>query len=214
MAAAEIDVGKMSEVADNKKKITVQWILLPSLLLPLSRPADVGLASRAVIPSGHYPRIKEEICMTIGGSARPTLTSRDDGLGKMMGAMKAARASEPHPETHSRILVAGTCLSFSILGETSERSCPEEADSGGRRDNIPNHYSPSCRTYLFYVAAAAAAAWRWKKRMKTTAAVGSGRRKKSGGSDNVVQKKCGCKLVVGGGVCVCTKKDIFWSSVK
>ena len=133
MAAAEIDVGKMSEVADNNKKITVQWILLPSLLLPLSWPADVGLASRAAIPSGHYhktPHIKEEICMTIGGSARPTLTSRDDGLGKMMGAMKAARASQPHPDTHSRILVAGTCLSFSILGETSERSCPEEADGG------------------------------------------------------------------------------------
>jgi len=82
MAAAEIDVGKMSEVADNNKKITVQWILLPSILLPLSRPEDVSLASRAVIQSGHYhktPRIKEEICMTIGGSARPTLTSRDDG---------------------------------------------------------------------------------------------------------------------------------------
>ena len=47
-------------------------------------------------------------------------------VGKMMGAMKAARASEPH----RRILVAGTCLSFSILGETSERSCPEEADGG------------------------------------------------------------------------------------
>ena len=82
MAAAEIDVDKMSEVADNNKKITVRWILLPSLLLPLSQPADVDLASRAVIQSGHYhktPRIKEEICMTIGGSARPTLTSRDDG---------------------------------------------------------------------------------------------------------------------------------------
>ena len=43
---------------------------------------SIYLASRAVIQSGHYhktPRIKEEICMTIGGSARPTLTSRDDG---------------------------------------------------------------------------------------------------------------------------------------
>jgi len=47
-----------------------------------------------------------------------------------MGAMKAVRTSEPHPETHSRILVTGTCVSFSILGETSERSCPEEADGG------------------------------------------------------------------------------------
>ena len=49
---------------------------------------------------------------------------------KMTGAMKAARTSEPHQETHSRILVAGTCLSFTILGKTSERSCPEEADCG------------------------------------------------------------------------------------
>ena len=132
MAAAEIDVGKMSEVAENNKKTTVQWILLPPLLLPLSRPADVGLASRAVIPSGHYhktPHIKEEICMTLAGAQdRPSRAGWM--VGKMMGAMKAARASEPHPETHSRILVAGTCLSFSILGETSERSCPEEADGG------------------------------------------------------------------------------------
>ena len=33
-------------------------------------------------------------------------------VGKMMGAMKAARASEPHPETHSHILVTGAKSPF------------------------------------------------------------------------------------------------------
>jgi hypothetical protein len=187
MAAAEIDVGKMSEVADNNKKITVQWILLPSLLLPLSRPADVGFASRAVIQSGHYhktPRIKEEICMTIGGSARPTLTSRDDGRkddGSNEGGARVGVASRD-PQSYPRRWYLSLILYF----RGSERkACPEEADGGDLAAG--QHPKPpfSLLSHLpIYVAAAAAAAWRRKKRMKTTAVVGSGRRKKSGGGDN------------------------------
>ena len=67
--------------------------------------------------------------MTIGGSARPTLTSRDDGQkddwSNEGGAHVGAASRDPQSYPRRWYL-----FSFTILGKTSERFCPEEADCG------------------------------------------------------------------------------------
>ena len=140
-------------------------------------------------------------------------------VGKMMGAMKAARASEPHPETHSRILVAGTCLSFSILGETSERSCPEEADGGDLAAG--QHPKPpfSLLSHLPILCGGGGGGGGGGAAMEEEDEDDGGGRRRSAAVDGrrVVAVTMWCRRSVVascvGGVCVCAQKDIFWSSV-
>ncbi len=70
--------------------------------------------------------------MTVGWRGRKTdLMSRGGGE-KDDGSKYATRATEPHPETHRPILIAGACrppfVPFS--GKMGRRSCSEEADDG------------------------------------------------------------------------------------
>jgi hypothetical protein len=67
----------------------------------------------------------------------------------------AALALELHSETHSHILVAGTCRPLSsvpFLGKTCRWSCSEEADDSTLAARCDDILPPSCGTYLFLCA--------------------------------------------------------------
>ena len=71
-----------------------------------------------------------------------------------------ALASELHSETHSQILVAGTCRPLSsvpFLGKTCRWSCSEEADDSALAARCDDILPPVALTH-FYVPTAAA--WR------------------------------------------------------
>ena len=73
---AEINVGGMLALADTKCKNTRDD---PPVIFVALIPARRG---RSRLQSGHYqltPVVREERCVTVGDSARPTLTSRDQG---------------------------------------------------------------------------------------------------------------------------------------